>query len=143
MERDVDRLGVKLRILYRALLERKQFLSSSGVMVQKGVLARNCVQELEVDRFEDIPDLSGEILVYRDNLYFDHHFFDTFITEARASKRARQVALSPDDKSIVSHALPLQEAQRVLERGSKDDCPESDRRPGLPSLSASGYRIAR
>lgn len=81
-------------------------------LYQRDVLARHCAQELEVERFEDIPSLRGEILVYRDNLYFDRYFLKAFIAGARASKRARQVALSPDDKAIVSHALLLQEGIR-------------------------------
>jgi len=81
-------------------------------LYQRDVLARHCGMELEVKSPDKIPRDEQETLVYRDNLFFDHEFIDTFIREARASGRARQVAFSPDDKAIVAHALPLQSGIR-------------------------------
>jgi len=80
---------------------------------QQDVLAHHCTQELEVKSLDDIPaDFKTEMLVYRDNLFFDQYFIDEFIERARASGRACQVAFSPDDKAIVNHALPLQDGIR-------------------------------
>jgi len=80
---------------------------------QRDVLAGHCTQELEVASLGEIPaNFETEMIVYRDNLFFDQYFIDEFIERARASGRARQVAFSLDDKAIVIHALPLQEGIR-------------------------------
>ena len=80
---------------------------------QMDVLAPHCVQEIELESLDKIPsDLDKEMLVYRDNLFFDQHFIDEFIERARASGTARQVAFALDDRAIVTHALPLQEGIR-------------------------------
>ena len=77
---------------------------------QRDVLAPYCSLELEVSSLDELPPSDEPLLVYRDNLYFDESFIDAFISEARASGRARQVAFTPDDRAIVRHALPLQDA---------------------------------
>ncbi|MCP4152010.1 MAG: multidrug transporter, partial [bacterium] len=60
------------------------------------------------------PDIiSGEILVYRDNLFFDEFLFEAFITAARQSGKAVQIAFSKDDAAITTHALALQEGIRL------------------------------
>ena len=79
---------------------------------QRDVLAPYCSGEFEVASLDQILASDEETLVYRDNLYFDDAFMETFITEARASGRARQVAFSPEDRAIVHHALPLQSGIR-------------------------------
>jgi carbonic anhydrase/acetyltransferase-like protein (isoleucine patch superfamily) len=82
-------------------------------LYQQDVLARHCAQELEVESLDDIPvNPETEMLVYRDNLFFDQHFIDEFIERARASGKACQVAFSSTDKAIVTHALPLQDGIR-------------------------------
>jgi carbonic anhydrase/acetyltransferase-like protein (isoleucine patch superfamily) len=80
---------------------------------QHDVLAPHCGQEIELESLDAIPaDLDKEMLVYRDNLFFDQHLIDEFINRARASGKARQVAFALDDQAIVKHALPLQEGIR-------------------------------
>jgi len=79
---------------------------------QRDVLGQYCTQEREVDSFNEIPAEQGELIVYRDNLFFDQDFMDAFIAEARRSGQARRVAFSPDDKAITSHALQLQRGIR-------------------------------
>jgi len=79
---------------------------------QRDVLAQYCIQEREVDSFEEIPAEQVETIVYRDNLFFDQEFMDTFIAEARRSGQARRVAFDLDDKAITSHALQLQRGIR-------------------------------
>ncbi len=80
---------------------------------QRDLLARYCTQELEIASLDEIPpNFEAEMIVYRDNLFFDQYFIDEFIERARASGQARQVAFSLDDKAIVTHALPLQERIR-------------------------------
>lgn len=80
---------------------------------QRDVLASHCAQELEVKSLDEIPaNFEAEMIVYRDNLFFDQHFIDEFIERARAGGKARQAAFSPDDKATITHALPLQEGIR-------------------------------
>lgn len=80
---------------------------------QRDLLAHHCTQELEVQSLDDIPpNFEAEMIVYRDNLFFDQYLIDEFIERARASGQARQVAFSLDDGAIVTHALPLQERIR-------------------------------
>lgn len=69
---------------------------------------------LEVDSFEEAQktpmwDTNEELLVYKDNLFFNAELLDTFIAEARASGHPCQIAFSQHDKAITTHAVPLQE----------------------------------
>jgi hypothetical protein len=54
-------------------------------LYQRDVLAKYCTMEIEVDSFQDIAFDDEEVLIYRDNLFFDDPFIDAFITAARAS----------------------------------------------------------
>jgi len=81
-------------------------------LYQRDVLAKYCTMEIEVDSFQEITFDDEEVLVYRDNLFFDGPFIDAFITAGRASGKACQVAFALDDKAIVTHALPLQDGIR-------------------------------
>lgn len=78
-------------------------------LLQRDILAPYCDREVEVEHFHQVPKDNEETLVYRDNLFFDEFFIAEFIRRARQSGRACQVAFSPDDKAIVTHALSLQE----------------------------------
>jgi len=82
-------------------------------LYQHDVLAPYCDEELEVDSFKEIPRDDKESLVYRDNLFFDRHFFEAFISEARARGKACRVAFSLEDKAIINHAIILQEGIRL------------------------------
>ena len=76
---------------------------------QKDILEPYCDSETEVEFFEQIPtDSHDEMLVYRDNLFFDHAFIDAFLSKARLLGKACRAAFALDDKVIVNHALPLQ-----------------------------------
>ncbi len=81
-------------------------------LYQRDVLAKYCTMEVEVNSFDEIAVDDEEVLVYRDNLFFDGPFIDAFISAARASGKACRVAFAPDDKAIVAHALPLQSGIR-------------------------------
>lgn len=79
---------------------------------QRDLLAHHVEQEREVDSFEEIEPDWVETLVYRENLFFDEYFLETFLTKARRLGKACQVAFPLDDKAIVNHALPLQQTIR-------------------------------
>lgn len=87
-------------------------------LYQRDVLSPYCREELECKSFQEItafpPNiLSGELLIYRDNLFFDEFLFEAFLTAARQSGRAAQIAFSKNDAAIVNHALALQEGIRL------------------------------
>jgi acetyltransferase-like isoleucine patch superfamily enzyme len=82
-------------------------------LYQRDVLSPYCQEELECKSFQEVSSLpahilSGEMLVYRDNLFFDEFLFEAFITAARQSGKAAQIAFSKNDAAIVRHALPVQ-----------------------------------
>jgi UDP-N-acetylglucosamine diphosphorylase / glucose-1-phosphate thymidylyltransferase / UDP-N-acetylgalactosamine diphosphorylase / glucosamine-1-phosphate N-acetyltransferase / galactosamine-1-phosphate N-acetyltransferase len=78
-------------------------------LLQRDLLAHHCRGALEVDSLSEIPRDREELLVYRDNLYFNDLLIDTFIAQAKASGHACQIAFARDDKAITNHALRLQD----------------------------------
>lgn len=78
-------------------------------LLQRDLLAHHCRGALEVDSLSEIPRERDELLVHRDNLFFNDQLIDTFIAQAKASGHACQIAFARDDKSITAHALRLQE----------------------------------
>ncbi len=80
---------------------------------QKDLLDPYCESEIEVDSPAQIPaDDHGEMLVYKDNLFFDKEFVNSFLPEARAMAQPCRVAFALDDEVICTHALPLQSGIR-------------------------------
>jgi len=96
-------------------------------LFQRDVLSSYCSQEIEVptrvDHPLDIPPEikqqippNQELLVYRDNLFFDEYLLAAFIESARArasQKKASRIAFSRHDAAIVTYALRLQEGIRL------------------------------
>jgi carbonic anhydrase/acetyltransferase-like protein (isoleucine patch superfamily) len=87
-------------------------------LYQRDVLSAYCQEELECSSLRSasfLPTefLSNEVIVYRDNLYFDEFLFKDFITQAKKLGKPSQVAFSPNDKAIVTHALALQDGIRL------------------------------
>ncbi|MDZ4721101.1 MAG: multidrug transporter [Roseiflexaceae bacterium] len=85
-------------------------------LLQRDLLSQHCRGALEVDALTEIPEGNEELLVYRDNLFFNQLLIDTFIQQAKASGRACQIAFTVDDKSIIRHAIHLQEGIRLDRR---------------------------
>jgi acetyltransferase-like isoleucine patch superfamily enzyme len=81
-------------------------------LLQRDVLASYTTEEREVNSITDVDSERVETLVYRDNLYFDQPFIDDFISRARASGKACQVAFELSDPAIAEHALYLQRGIR-------------------------------
>jgi carbonic anhydrase/acetyltransferase-like protein (isoleucine patch superfamily) len=95
-------------------------------LFQRDVLSSYCSQEIEVNgisHFTEIVEKLGqelptnqELLVYRDNLFFDEHLLAAFLERAKAEasreNKASQIAFSLNDAAIVNHALCLQEGIR-------------------------------
>ncbi len=87
-------------------------------LYQRDVLSPYCREEVECSSFRSAsflpPEIvSGEAVVYRDNLFFDQFLFEEFITSAQQLGKAAQIAFSKDDTAIVTHALPLQDGIRL------------------------------
>lgn len=83
-------------------------------LIQRDLLARHCKGYLEIDALSEVPTNSDEeLLVYRDNLYFNADLIDTFVAMARATGHACQIGFSQQDRAITTHALPLQEGIRL------------------------------
>lgn len=60
--------------------------------------------------FEDsmeIRAVTGECVVYRDNLWFDREFLHYFMTEARKARKPCRAAFSSEDKAFRTYTLPL------------------------------------
>lgn len=80
---------------------------------QRDLLAPYCKGALEVASLDEVPTESDEeLLIYKDNLFFNEELLETFITSAKAAGYACQIAFSKNDKTITTHALKLQEGIR-------------------------------
>lgn len=55
----------------------------------------------------ELPNVQGESVVYRDNLWFDKEFLGMFLASARRSGRACRAAFPANDKAFVMYTLPL------------------------------------
>lgn len=76
-------------------------------LIQRDVLSPFIDQEIEISAGAPIPIFDGPALVYRDNLYFDTAFINTFLSEAQKRKAPCQVGFSIHDLAFREHALPL------------------------------------
>ncbi len=78
-------------------------------LYQRDILARHCDKEIEVESLDQLSLSDEETLIYRDNLFFDGPFLDSFLTRAQDTGQICQAAFSLEDRAIVAHALPLQD----------------------------------
>lgn len=74
---------------------------------QRNVLAPYTTREVELKPGQRFPQQRDEMVVYRDNLFFDEEYINTFISLARRKKTACRAAFSADDPAFKEHALPL------------------------------------
>jgi len=74
---------------------------------QRNVLAPYTTRELELKPGQRMPVDREEMIVYRDNIFFDEEYTRTFVTAARKKKRACRAAFSAEDPAFKEHALPL------------------------------------
>jgi acetyltransferase-like isoleucine patch superfamily enzyme len=86
-------------------------------LIQRDVLARYCKGMLECNALDEVPaESDDEMLVCRDNIFFNSELIDAFISEARDRGYACQIAFSRDDRAITTHALPLQSGIRLHDK---------------------------
>ena len=74
---------------------------------QRNILERYTTREIELKQGQRMPVHREEMIVYRDNLFFDEEYMRTFITMAQKNGRACRAAFSVDDPAFKEHALPL------------------------------------
>ena len=74
---------------------------------QRNLLAAHVDREIVVPPGSPMPAAPGPALAYRDNLYFDQPYLETFLKEARQRGRPVRAAFRPDDPAFHEHALPL------------------------------------
>jgi carbonic anhydrase/acetyltransferase-like protein (isoleucine patch superfamily) len=56
---------------------------------------------------DDLPQVEGQAIVYRDNLWFDEEFFTHFMGEAQRLNQACRAAIATTDRAFRTYALPL------------------------------------
>jgi len=59
------------------------------------------------DQNHQISTITGEAIVYRDNLWFDVEFLTYFMDEARRLGRACRAAFAMDDRAFRTYSVPL------------------------------------
>src|SRR6266496_2924111 len=74
---------------------------------QRNVLTPYTTREVELKPGQRFPQERDEMIVYRDNIFFDKEYINMFIDLARKRKRACRAAFSADDSAFKEHALPL------------------------------------
>jgi len=81
-------------------------------LLQRDLLARHCQSTMELDIDDQLPTDDVELLIHKDNQFFNGPLIDTFIEQARKAGHACQLAFAADDRAITTHALHLQEGLR-------------------------------
>lgn len=74
---------------------------------QRNVLAKYTTRERELKPTEHIPNERAEMIVYRNNLFFDERYIEEFISIARNKNRPVRAAFSFENPAFKNHALPL------------------------------------
>ncbi len=74
---------------------------------QRNVLAPYVTRELELMPGQPLPQVREEMIVYRDNLFFDRFYIEAFLQKARKLGRPCRAAFYADDPAFREHALPL------------------------------------
>src|SRR5690349_12299645 len=76
-------------------------------LAQHDALAPYCETEVPVASLDEVPADSEEMIVHRDNVYFDEAYIAEFIRLARKTGAACRAAFSPEDRAFMTYALPL------------------------------------
>jgi carbonic anhydrase/acetyltransferase-like protein (isoleucine patch superfamily) len=76
-------------------------------LAQRDTLAPYTHREIELPKGAQLPEVDGECLLYRDNLFFDQPYIDAFLSEAKLRRQPCQAAFSANQPSFREHALPL------------------------------------
>jgi carbonic anhydrase/acetyltransferase-like protein (isoleucine patch superfamily) len=74
---------------------------------QRNLLTPYTTREVELKPGQRFPQQRDEMIVYRDNIFFDEEYINTFIKLARKKRAACRAAFSAEDSAFKEHALPL------------------------------------
>jgi len=74
---------------------------------QRNLLAPYTTRELELKPGDRLQPVREPAIVYRDNLFFDKFYIETFMKEALKRNRPVRAAFKADDPAFREHALPL------------------------------------
>ncbi len=75
--------------------------------LQERILSKYTTKTTELQLEEHLPQIQEEMIVYRNNLFFDQGYIDAFIKKARKYGRACRAAFRAEDPAFREHALPL------------------------------------
>ncbi|MBT7988623.1 MAG: multidrug transporter, partial [Anaerolineae bacterium] len=75
--------------------------------LQQEVLDKHVSDTTELPIGAHLPQDREEMIVHRNNLFFDQGYIDRFIKEARKHGRACRAAFHVDNPAFREHALPL------------------------------------
>ena len=75
--------------------------------LQQDVLDKHVTDTTELPIGAHLPQDREEMIVHRNNLFFDQGYIDRFIKEARKHGRACRAAFHVDNPAFREHALPL------------------------------------
>ncbi len=76
-------------------------------LAHRDVLAPYTHSEVELAPEARLPQVREPCIVYRDNLYFDSDYIQTFLAEAQKRKRPSRAAFTLKDPAFREHCLPL------------------------------------
>src|SRR5689334_15869520 len=85
----------------------RRILNKPLWLAQRDALSAYCETEVPVDSLDGIPNDNEEIIVHRDNLYFDKEFVDDFVVRARQTGKPCRAAFDVHDRAFMTYALPL------------------------------------
>ena len=74
---------------------------------QRNVLTPYTTREIELKPGQRFPQQRDEMIVYRDNIFFDEEYINIFINLARKKRTPCRAAFSTEDSAFREHALPL------------------------------------
>ncbi len=83
-------------------------------LIQRDILAAYTQHETELEAGGLLPEISGECLIYRDNLFFDAAYIHDFVLAARSLNRPCRAAFSVTDPAFREHALPLSNSYTAI-----------------------------
>ncbi len=85
-------------------------------LAQRDALSAYCDTETPVPSLDAVPDNPEEIIVHRDNLYFDKEFVDDFVVRARKTGKPCRAAFDVEDRAFMTYALPLAKGFKAVSK---------------------------
>lgn len=84
-------------------------------LAQRDALAPYTTREVEIPFEGELPQVTEPCIVYRDNLFFDRYYMDTFLERARGRTAPSRAAFRIKDAAFREHCLPLSHSYTRLD----------------------------